>query len=80
LQINLGARKIHCKIVYYGPGCSGKTTNIQKVHEHMPQDRKSALTSIATEGDRTLFFDFMSLDLGQVGGMDTCFQLYTVPG
>jgi signal recognition particle receptor subunit beta len=80
VQINLGARKIHCKIVYYGPGCSGKTTNIQKVHERMPRERKSDLTSIATEGDRTLFFDFMSLDLGQVNGMDTCFQLYTVPG
>ena len=80
MQINLGARKIHCKIVYYGPGCSGKTTNIQKVHEHMPKERKSDLTSIATEGDRTLFFDFMALDLGQVMGMDTCFQLYTVPG
>lgn len=80
MQINLGARRIHCKIVYYGPGCSGKTTNIQKVHEHMPNERKSDLTSIATKGDRTLFFDFMSLDLGQVAGMDTSFQLYTVPG
>lgn len=80
MQINLGARKINCKIIYYGPGFSGKTTNIQKVHDLMPSNRKSDLTSIATEGDRTLFFDFMSLDLGQVMGMDTCFQLYTVPG
>ena len=80
MQINLGSRKINCKIVYYGPGFSGKTTNIQKVHDLMPSNRKSELTSIATEGDRTLFFDFMSLDLGQVMGMDTCFQLYTVPG
>jgi len=80
VQINLGARRINCKLVYYGPGYSGKTTNIQKVHEHTPKQRKSDLTSIATEGDRTLFFDYMSLDLGQVMGMDTCFQLYTVPG
>ena len=80
MQINLGSKRIHCKIVYYGPGYCGKTTNIQRVHDQMPVERRSDLTSIATEGDRTLFFDFMSLDLGQVMGMDTCFQLYTVPG
>jgi signal recognition particle receptor subunit beta len=80
VQINFGSRSVSCKIVYYGPGLSGKTTNIQKVHELTPADRKSDLTSIKTEGDRTLFFDFMSLDLGKVAGMDTRFQLYTVPG
>ena len=80
MQINFGARSVSCKIVYYGPGMSGKTTNIQKVHELTPGASKSDLTSIKTEGDRTLFFDFMSLDLGKVAGMDTRFQLYTVPG
>ena len=80
MQINFGSRSVSCKIVYYGPGLSGKTTNIQKVHDLMPGDRKGDLTSIKTEGDRTLFFDFMSLDLGKVGGMDTRFQIYTVPG
>ena len=80
MQINFGARSVSCKIVYYGPGLSGKTTNIQKVHELTPPERKGDLTSIKTEGDRTLFFDFMSLDLGKVAGMDTRFQLYTVPG
>jgi len=80
VQINFGSRSVSCKIVYYGPGLSGKTTNIQKVHELTPAARKSALTSIKTEGDRTLFFDFMSLDLGKIAGMDTRFQLYTVPG
>jgi hypothetical protein len=80
VQINFGSRSVSCKIVYYGPGLSGKTTNIQKVHELTPAARKSDLTSIKTEGDRTLFFDFMSLDLGKIAGMDTRFQLYTVPG
>jgi signal recognition particle receptor subunit beta len=80
VQINFGSRSVSCKIVYYGPGLSGKTTNIQKIHEMMPQQRKGELTSIKTDGDRTLFFDFMSLDLGQVAGMDTRFQIYTVPG
>lgn len=80
MQINFGARSVSCKIVYYGPGLSGKTTNIQRVHELAPGDRKSNLTSIKTEGDRTLFFDFMSLDLGSVAGMETRFSLYTVPG
>jgi signal recognition particle receptor subunit beta len=80
LQINFGARSVSCKIVYYGPGLSGKTTNIQKVHDLTPGDRKGDLTSIKTEGDRTLFFDYMSFDLGKVAGMDTRFQIYTVPG
>ena len=80
MQINFGSRSVSCKIVYYGPGLSGKTTNIQKIHEQMPSPRKGELTSIKTEGDRTLFFDFMSLDLGKIGGMETRFQIYTVPG
>ena len=80
MQINFGSRTVSCKIVYYGPGLSGKTTNIQEIHAQMPDDHKGDLTSIKTKGDRTLFFDFMSLDLGQVAGMDTRFQIYTVPG
>ena len=80
MHINFGSRSVSCKIVFYGPGLSGKTTNIQRIHEQMPAPRKGELTSIKTEGDRTLFFDFMSLDLGKVGGMETRFQIYTVPG
>ena len=80
MQINFAARSVSCKIVYYGPGLSGKTTNIEKVHEHMPNDRKGKLTSIKTKGDRTLFFDFMLIDLGKIAGMETRFQIYTVPG
>ena len=78
--INVAQREISCKIVYYGPGLCGKTTNIQVVHDRTPQENKGKLTSLATEGDRTLFFDFLPLDLGTVGGMRTKFQLYTVPG
>jgi len=80
VQINFGSKAVSCKIVYYGPGLCGKTTNVQQVHRETPVDRRSELTSINTDGDRTLFFDFMSLDLGKVAGMDTRFQLYTVPG
>lgn len=80
VQINFARKEVNCKIVYYGCGLSGKTTNLEVVHEKAPQDRKGELTSIATEGDRTLFFDFMPLELGKVGGMNTKFQLYTVPG
>ena len=80
VQINFALREVNCKIVYYGPGMSGKTTNLEIVHKKAPQDNKGELTSIATEGDRTLFFDFMPLDLGNVAGMRTKFQLYTVPG
>ena len=80
VQINFAKREISCKIVYYGPGLSGKTTNLEVVHAKMPGNKKGDLTSIATEGDRTLFFDYMPLDLGSVGGLKTRFQLYTVPG
>jgi signal recognition particle receptor subunit beta len=80
VQLNLALREINCKIVYFGPGLSGKTTNLEVVHERAPDSSKGDLTSIATESDRTLFFDFMPLNLGTVGGMKTKFQLYTVPG
>lgn len=80
VQINFALREVNCKIVYYGPGMSGKTTNLEIVHKKAPETNKGELTSIATEGDRTLFFDFMPLDLGTIAGMRTRFQLYTVPG
>lgn len=80
VQINFALREVSCKIVYYGPGVGGKTTNIQVIHEKAPAGHKGKLTSIATEGDRTLFFDFLPLELGTVSGMKTKFQLYTVPG
>jgi signal recognition particle receptor subunit beta len=78
--INYAAREINCKIVYYGPGLCGKTTNIQWIHGHTRNDAKGKLISLATETDRTLFFDFMPLELGTVGGFRTRFHLYTVPG
>jgi signal recognition particle receptor subunit beta len=80
VQINFALKEVSCKIVYYGPGMSGKTTNLEIVHAKAPEANKGELTSIATEGDRTLFFDFMPLDLGNIAGMRTKFQLYTVPG
>lgn len=80
MQINYAKKEISCKLVYYGPGMSGKTTNLEVIHQKVPDENKGEMTSIATEGDRTLFFDFLPLDLGQVRGMTTKFQLYTVPG
>lgn len=80
VQINYARREVSCKVVYYGPGLSGKTTNIEIIHEKDPNKEKGNLTSIATEGDRTLYFDYKPLDLGQISGMTTKFQLYTVPG
>ncbi len=80
VQINFATREVSCKVVYYGPGLCGKTTNLQQVHDKAPSGSRGSLTSIATEGDRTLFFDFMPLELGTVAGMKTKFQLYTVPG
>jgi len=80
VQINFARREIACKIVYYGPGMSGKTTNLEVLHNKTPRENKGELTCIATEGDRTLFFDFMPLNLGNIRGMNTKFQLYTVPG
>ena len=78
--INHRAREVHCKIVYYGPGLGGKTTNVKALHQRLPQDRRGRLVSIATEQERTLFFDFMAVDLGTVNGFVTRFHLYTVPG
>ena len=80
VQINFARKEINCKLVFYGPGLSGKTTNLEKVHERTPEKNKGELTSISTDGDRTLFFDFMPLDLGEIAGMKTKFHLYTVPG
>ena len=80
VQINFAFKEVNCKIVYYGPGLSGKTTNLEVVHSKAPKSNVGELTSIATEGDRTLFFDFLPLNLGPVAGMTTKFQIYTVPG
>ena len=78
--VNVGAREIHCKIVYYGPGFGGKTTNVVQIHQSAPAGAKGELLSIATETERTLFFDFLPLDLGEVEGYKVRFQVYTVPG
>ena len=80
VQLNLALREINCKVVYFGCGLGGKTTNLEIVHQKAAPDSRGDLTSIATESDRTLFFDFMPLDLGEVSGMRIKFQLYTVPG
>jgi signal recognition particle receptor subunit beta len=79
-SINYAVREISVKIVYYGPGLSGKTTNLQVIHRKTPIDYRSDMVSLATETDRTLFFDFLPLDLGKIKGFSTKFQLYTVPG
>ncbi|MCC6130816.1 MAG: GTPase domain-containing protein [Acidobacteria bacterium] len=78
--INYAAREINCKIVYYGPGLCGKTTNLQYIYDRTNPSAKGKLISLATETDRTLFFDFLPLDLGTVRGFKTRFHLYTVPG
>jgi signal recognition particle receptor subunit beta len=78
--VNYSTREITSKIVYYGPGRSGKTTNLQYIHGQVPEDRRGRMVSLATETDRTLFFDFLPLDLGTISGFQTRFQLYTVPG
>lgn len=78
--INYASREINCKIVYYGPGLGGKTTNLQYIYDSTAQQSKGKLISLATETDRTLFFDFLPLDLGTVRGFKTRFHLYTVPG
>jgi signal recognition particle receptor subunit beta len=80
VQINFAHKEIQCKIVYYGPGMSGKTTNLEVVHAKAPSEARGELTSIATTGERTLYFDYMPLDLGSIAGIKTKFQLYTVPG
>ena len=78
--INYASREINCKIVYYGPGLCGKTTNLQYIFDSTAPESKGKLISLATETDRTLFFDFMPLELGTVRGFKTRFHLYTVPG
>ena len=78
--INFAAREINFKLVYYGPGLSGKTTNLKQIHAHVPGDSKGEMVSLQTEDERTLFFDFLPLDLGKVNGFKTRFHLYTVPG
>jgi signal recognition particle receptor subunit beta len=78
--INYVAREINCKIVYYGPGLGGKTTNLQYVYQITSSENKGKLISLATETERTLFFDFLPIDLGQIRGFRTRFHLYTVPG
>ena len=78
--INFAAREINCKIVYYGAGLGGKTTNLQHIFDKAADKQKSKMISLATETDRTLFFDFLPLDLGTVRGFKTRFHLYTVPG
>jgi mutual gliding-motility protein MglA len=78
--VNYATREITCKIVYYGPGRSGKTTNLHYIYSQVPADRRGRMVSLATQTDRTLFFDFLPLDLGTISGFTTRFQLYTVPG
>jgi signal recognition particle receptor subunit beta len=78
--INYASREINCKIVYYGPGLCGKTTNLQVIYDKTNPAAKGKLISLATETDRTLFFDFLPLELGTVRGFKTRFHLYTVPG
>ena len=78
--INYASREINCKIVYYGPGLCGKTTNLQWIYDKTNPNAKGKLISLATETDRTLFFDFLPLSLGEIRGFKTRFHLYTVPG
>jgi signal recognition particle receptor subunit beta len=78
--INYASREINCKIVYYGPGLCGKTTNLQYVYQKTAPDAKGKMISLATETERTLFFDFLPLSLGEIRGFKTRFHLYTVPG
>ena len=78
--VNYANREITCKIVYYGPGRSGKTSNLHYIYGQVPDERKGKMVSLATQTDRTLFFDFLPLDLGTVKGFKTRFHLYTVPG
>ncbi len=78
--INFPAREINCKLVYYGPGLGGKTANLQWIYDKSATGQRGKMVSLATETDRTLFFDFLPLDLGTVRGFKTRFHLYTVPG
>lgn len=78
--VNYAARELTCKIVYYGPGRSGKTTNLHYVYDRVPGERRGSMVSLATQNERTLFFDFLPLELGTISGFTTRLQLYTVPG
>ena len=78
--VNYHSKEVNCKIVYYGPGLGGKTTNLQHVYKRTSHDVRSEMISLNTENERTLFFDFLPLDLGEVRGFKTRFHLYTVPG
>lgn len=77
---NYALRKLNAKIVYYGPGLCGKTTNLQWIHDHFEGGQRGKMISLATEGDRTIFFDLLPIDIGSIRGMDVTLQLYTVPG
>jgi signal recognition particle receptor subunit beta len=79
-MINYASREINCKVVYYGTGLGGKTTNLEHIYSRVNPDTKGKMISLATETERTLFFDFLPLDLGEVKGFKTRFHLYTVPG
>lgn len=79
-MINYASREINCKIVYYGPGLGGKTTNLEHIYGKVKPDTRGKLISLATETERTLFFDFLPVDLGTIRGFKTRFHLYTVPG
>jgi small GTP-binding protein len=78
--VNYFSKEINCKVVYYGPGLGGKTTNLQHIYQKTTSDAKGKMVNINTENDRTLFFDFLPLDLGEIRGFKTRFHLYTVPG
>ncbi len=78
--VNYAKKEITCKLVYYGPGRSGKTTNLQYIYSKVPAEKRGEMTSLATEMDRTLFFDFLPMEVGKIGSFNTKFQLYTVPG
>ncbi len=79
-MINYASREINCKLVYYGPGLGGKTTNLEHVYQKVSPNTRGKLISLATESERTLFFDFLPVDLGTIRGFKTRFHLYTVPG
>jgi signal recognition particle receptor subunit beta len=79
-MINYASREINCKLVYYGPGLGGKTTNLEHIFSKLAPDTRGKMVSLATETERTLFFDFLPVDLGTIRGFKTRFHLYTVPG
>ena len=80
VKFNFAEKKVQCQIVYYGPPLSGKTTNLEIANKYLPSDRKGEMISLETQGDRTLYFDFMPVNIGKIKGFDITFSLYTVPG